>query len=107
VQFGVVNEVVIVELSRNPSVLPTPKNSRSVVPLSNSVSGEHSSPIVVFTTNVDEPVLVITFVAKGKKYIFGFDGFNGLLAVPETNPQAIKCPDVDPLTQKVLSNVPE
>jgi hypothetical protein len=33
VQFGVVSEVVIVELSRYPSLLPTPKNSRSVVPL--------------------------------------------------------------------------
>ena len=33
VQFGVVSEVVIVELSRNPSVEPpTPKNNRSVVP---------------------------------------------------------------------------
>jgi hypothetical protein len=34
VQVGGVNEVVIVELSRNPSVEPpTPKNIRSVVPL--------------------------------------------------------------------------
>ena len=34
VQVGVVNEVVIVELSRYPSVEPpTPKNIRSVVPL--------------------------------------------------------------------------
>ena len=32
VQFGVVNEVVIVELSRKPLVNPTPKNNRSVVP---------------------------------------------------------------------------
>jgi hypothetical protein len=32
VQFGVVSDVVIVEVSRNPSVvLPTPKNNRSVV----------------------------------------------------------------------------
>jgi len=33
VQVGVVGEVVIVELSRNPSLDPTPKNRRSVVPL--------------------------------------------------------------------------
>jgi hypothetical protein len=33
VQVGVVKEVVIVELSRYPSVEPTPKNIRSVVPL--------------------------------------------------------------------------
>ena len=32
-QFGVASEDVIVELSRNPSLDPTPKNSRSVVPL--------------------------------------------------------------------------
>jgi hypothetical protein len=32
-QFGVVSELVIFELSRNPSFeLPTPKNIRSVVP---------------------------------------------------------------------------
>jgi len=31
-QFGVVKEVVMVELSRNPSVEPTPKKTRSVVP---------------------------------------------------------------------------
>jgi hypothetical protein len=31
-QFGVANVAVIVELSRNPSVDPTPKNKRSVVP---------------------------------------------------------------------------
>jgi hypothetical protein len=32
-QLGVVNELVIVELSMNPSLeLPTPKNRRSVVP---------------------------------------------------------------------------
>jgi hypothetical protein len=108
VQFGVVSEVVIVELSRYPSVVPpTPKNIRSVVPLSNSVNGEHSSPLVVFTTKLDAPVLVMRLLAKGKKYIFGFDGFSGLLAVPETNPHAIMCPDVDPFSQKALSNVPE
>jgi hypothetical protein len=33
VQVGVVSEAVIVELSRNPSVDPTPKNNRSVAPL--------------------------------------------------------------------------
>ena len=33
VQVGVVSEVVIVELSKNPSVDPTPKNNRSVVRL--------------------------------------------------------------------------
>jgi hypothetical protein len=33
VQVGVVSEAAIVELSRNPSLDPTPKNSRSVVPL--------------------------------------------------------------------------
>ena len=33
VQVGVLNEVVIVELSRNPSLDPTPKNKRSVAPL--------------------------------------------------------------------------
>jgi hypothetical protein len=32
-QVGVLSEVVMVEASRNPSVDPTPKNSRSVVPL--------------------------------------------------------------------------
>jgi len=32
VQFGVDSEFVIVELSRKPSVEPTPKNIRSVVP---------------------------------------------------------------------------
>ena len=31
VQVGVASEVVIVELSRNPSLDPTPKNIRSVV----------------------------------------------------------------------------
>jgi hypothetical protein len=30
-----------------------------------------------------------------------------LVAVPETNPHAIMCPEVDPFTQKVLSKAPE
>jgi hypothetical protein len=48
-QDGVDKELVIVELSKYPSLEPTPKNIRSVVPLSNSVSGEHSSPSMLFT----------------------------------------------------------
>ena len=59
------------------------------------------------TTKVDEPVLVITLVANGKKYIFGFDGISGLDAVPDTNPHAIRCPEVDPFVQNALSKVPE
>src|SRR5664279_5575224 len=71
-QTGVVSDVVIAELSRNPSgvpvaELPTPKKKRSVVPSKNSVSGEHSSPRVLFTTKVDEPVLVMRWLANGKK----------------------------------------
>ena len=45
-------------------------------------SGEHSSPTVLLTTNVDEPVLVITLLAKGKKYIFGFEGISGFACRP-------------------------
>jgi hypothetical protein len=62
---------------------------------------------VLFATNVDEPVLVISWLAKGKKYILGFDGISGLDVVPDTNPHAIKCPEVDPFNQNALSNVPE
>jgi hypothetical protein len=61
----------------------------------------------LFTTKVDEPVLVMTLLAKGKKYTFGFDGISGAPDVPDTNPHAIMCPDVDPFTQNALSNVPE
>jgi hypothetical protein len=58
---------------------------------------------LAFTTNVDDPVLVMTLLAKGKKYITGFDG------VPPafTNPHAIMCPDADPFSQNALSNAPE
>ena len=59
-QLGVDAVVVSVELSMKPSVAPpTPKNIRSVVPLKNSVNGEHSSPRVLFTTHVVDPVEVI------------------------------------------------
>src|SRR6202046_2418245 len=108
VQVGVVSKVVIDELSRNPLLeLPTPKNNRSVVPSENSVNGEHSSPAVLSTTKVDEPVLVMTLLAKGKKNIFGFDGISGVDDVPDTNPQVIRWPEVDPFTQNLLSNAPE
>jgi len=57
---------------------------------------------VLLIWNVVEPVLVMTLLAKGKKYIFGSAG-----APPDsTNPQAIMCPDVDPFNQNVLSNAP-
>jgi hypothetical protein len=62
---------------------------------------------VLFTTKLDEPVLVMTLLAKGKKYIFGFDGINGLTFVPDTNPHATMCPEVEPFRKKALSNVPE
>jgi hypothetical protein len=101
VQIGVVSDVVTVELSRNPSVEPTPKNIRSVVPSKNSVSGEHSSPFVLFTTKFDEPVLVMMWAANGKKNVFGFEGFSGLDVVPDTNPHPIMWPDVDPFSPMV------
>src|SRR5689334_19991018 len=60
---GAGNPAVKLELSTNPSplppALPTPKNNLSVVPLENSVNGEHSSPLVLFTTQVASPVGVI------------------------------------------------
>src|SRR5215469_2307244 len=104
-QFGVDNVVVMVELSMNPSVPPTPKNRRSVVPSKNSVSGEHSSPRVLFTVNVRSPLAVITPLANGNMYILGFEGMRGLPLVPETKPQPIMWPDVDPLVQNSLSNM--
>ena len=52
-------------------------------------------------------MLVMMLLANGKKYMRGFDGISGALDVPDTNPHAIMCPDVDPFTQKALSNVPE
>ena len=48
-------------------------------------------------------MLGMTWPAKGKKYICGFDGTPPLF----TNLHAIMCPDVDPFTQNALSNVPE
>ena len=62
---------------------------------------------MLLATNVDEPVLVISWLAKGKKYIFGFEGISGFDDVPDTNPHAIKCPEVEPFNQNALSNVPE
>jgi|SRR5580692_842067 hypothetical protein len=62
--------------------------------------------MVLLTTKVDEPVLVMTLLAKGKKYIWGFDGIKGWDVVPDTNPQAIMCPEADPFTQNALSRVP-
>ena len=51
---------------------------------------------------VVEPVLVMTWLAKGKKYILGSAG-----TPPDwTNPQAIMCPDVEPFNQNALSNEP-
>ena len=61
---------------------------------------------MLFTTNVDEPVLVISWLANGKKYILGFEGISGFDVVPDTNPHAIKCPEVEPFNQNALSNVP-
>jgi hypothetical protein len=100
-QSGVDKALVMIELSRNPSVEPTPKKTRSVVPSSNPVSGEHSSPFVLLTTKVDVAELVMTPLAKGNIYICGFDG----APLSFTNPHSIMCPDVDPYSQNALSNV--
>src|SRR5271163_4820141 len=101
-QTGVDKELVIVELSRNPSLNPTPKKRRSVVPSKNSVSGEHSSPKVLLITKLDEPVLVMMPLAKGNIYISGFEGTPPAF----TKPHAMMCPDAEPSTQNALSNAP-
>lgn len=60
-QFGCEAVPVKVELSTKPSAaLPTPKNIRSVMPSKNSVSGEHSSPRVLLTTQPVAPVEVVS-----------------------------------------------
>lgn len=89
---GAGRPAVMLELLTNPSLgPPTPKNIRSVVPLENSVSGEHSSPLELFTTHVFWVVEVIKWLlSKLNMYIFGFEGTSCALVVPETNPQAIK-----------------
>jgi len=67
---------------------------RSVVELG---PGEHSSPRVLFTTHVVDPVEVIRWlVAEGEHIHFGI---NGVPAVPDTKPQASMWPPVVPLIQ--------